>query len=91
MRRSQKLKWELIRTRGKLRYIFVNGLLGWGVPTAILFTIMTSLFETKSLSFDQEIVKTFIISIIIFPIGGVFWGVWTWSWIVKKLSNEQKY
>jgi len=91
VRRSQKLKWELIRTRGKLRYIFVNGLLGWGVPTAILFTIMTSLFETKSLSFDQEIVKTFIISIIIFPIGGVFWGVWTWSWIVKKLSNEQKY
>lgn len=91
MRRSPKLKWELIRTRGKLRYIFVNGLLGWGVPTAILFTIMTSLFETKSLSFNQEIVKTFIISIIIFPIGGVFWGLWTWSWIVKKLSNEQKY
>jgi len=90
MKQTQKTKWESIRARGKSRYIFLYGIIGWGVPTAILYTILTSLFEIRTLTFNQEILKTFLISIILFPIGGIFFGLWTWSWIVKKLNNEQK-
>ena len=53
-------------TRGQ--YIFRFGVLGWGVPTAVLFALIQC--YTQGGSFFSWLVP----AIVLFPIGGYFWG-----------------
>jgi hypothetical protein len=92
MKEKKKMKWEKIRAKGKKNFVIFNGVIGWGVPTAILYTILISFMENYSLSFDRDFFELLIISIVLFPIGGVFYGLWVWSWTEKiykkKVENK---
>lgn len=56
------------------QYIFRMGVLGWGVPVAILFSIVQG-FEH---GWDGLIVRL-IPALILFPIGGIFFGLFMWK------------
>lgn len=80
-------KWERMRAKGRKKYIIYNGVVGWGIPTAILYSILTTLWETQTIELNNEFFETLIISIILFPLGGIGFGIWTWH---AFESNYQK-
>jgi phosphate/sulfate permease len=59
--------------QNKFRFILLRGVLGWGVPTAILSQLI-KLFTGEESFFDG-----ILLSLIIFPIVGVFFGYYMWK------------
>ena len=80
---SKQLKWNLIRKKGKGRYILVFGALLWGVPTALMFLIFSYFF----LSNTHHIVF-YITSLIIFPIVGIPLGWIQWTINERLFRNK---
>lgn len=74
-------KLKRLMDKGKLHYIFVHGVLGWGVSTAILFSLLQA-FSGEAAFFD-----VLPISFILFPIGGLFWGLYMWSYLGKQYAK----
>lgn len=73
-------KWEQTRVKGKLHFIWVKGFFGWGIMTAVLWSIIMHFAQPHEPIWFRP-----IIALVIFPIGGLFWGNWVWS------SSERKY
>ncbi len=88
MKETQRNKWERTRVKGKKNYIFYNGIIGWGIPTAILFTFISSYLENSSIILNQAFFKSLLSSIVIFSIGGIFFGLWTWHWTERIYKNS---
>ncbi|MEK4511954.1 hypothetical protein EJP82_17550 [Paenibacillus anaericanus] len=80
-------RWDDIRAKGRNHFIINTGVIRWGLGTAILFSIIVTYMNkgAAGITFtDQDFLRNFIISLIIFPIGGYFWGAWMWKSQVKK-------
>ncbi|WP_334060504.1 hypothetical protein [Alteromonas sp. S005] len=67
-------KWAKIREKGKQRFVLVNGVLGWGLPTAILWVFLMEFLEPS-----ENIWVRPIIALIIFPIAGIAFGHLMWN------------
>ncbi|MBU2886377.1 hypothetical protein KO507_11435 [Gilvimarinus agarilyticus] len=76
---DSRKKDRLERTvqKGMLKFILVSGVLGWGVSTAILFSIIQHFTGTT------QTINTVVLSLVLFPVGGLFWGGAMW-WFVKS-------
>lgn len=78
-------KWVKIREKGKQRFVLVNGVLGWGATTAILWSVLMELIEPS-----QNIWVRPIIALIIFPIAGVVFGHLMWDKSEKAYEKETR-
>jgi hypothetical protein len=76
-----KQKVNQIILKGKWHFIFWCGVIGFGLTTAILFQI-TVLFIDSSSALSS--LNGLIISLVIFPIGGIFWGASMWQVLYSK-------
>ncbi|QYR19613.1 hypothetical protein KZ483_17105 [Paenibacillus sp. sptzw28] len=90
MKEKQKRKWEKLRAKGKKNFIIFNGVISWGVPTAILYTFLMSFMENYSLRFNRDFFEMLILSIVLFPFGGIFFGLWVWSWTEKQYRKNSE-
>ena len=61
------------------QYILRLGVLGWGVPVAILFTVIQS-FEFGWDSFLLRLIP----ALILFPLGGILFGLFMWRLLQRK-------
>jgi hypothetical protein len=68
-------RWERIRAAGRKRFIVLWGVLGWGVCSALLFSVWIIRSEHESF---WSGVGTAAVSLIVFPLGGIFFGYMTW-------------
>ncbi|RYV02110.1 hypothetical protein SOPP22_11105 [Shewanella sp. OPT22] len=73
-------RWEKTRSKGKKRFLWVNGFLGWGVVTAILWSIIMEVSQPSESLWVRP-----LIALIFFPLGGLLWGHFVWE------STEKKY
>jgi phosphate/sulfate permease len=64
------------------RYILFNGVLGWGVPTALLFQLIMHFAGEKDF-FDG-----IFSSLIIFPITGILFGYFMWKFTQNKTDKS---
>jgi hypothetical protein len=90
---KKKKTWDEIRSKGQIYFIITRGMFGWGIPTAILFIFITKLFEyglNFTLYFDGEGIIDLFLNLLIFQIGGIFFGWWMWK-IVKNKNQETTY
>tara|TARA_Y100000052_G_C2923145_1_gene69570 strand:+ start:333 stop:590 length:258 start_codon:yes stop_codon:yes gene_type:complete len=76
-------KWAITREKGKQRFVLVNGVLGWGVTTAILWSVLMELIEPS-----QNIWVRPIVALIIFPIAGIAFGHLMWNKSEKAFEKE---
>lgn len=67
-------KWVKTREKGKQHFVLVNGVLGWGLPTAILWVFLMEILEPS-----ENIWVRPITALIIFPIAGVAFGHLMWN------------
>jgi hypothetical protein len=68
---------------GKIRYIIEHGVLGWGLLTAFLFAAWTCVSH-GGLSKAE-----FFAPFIIFPFGGIFWGLFMWLFWKREFDKQQ--
>jgi len=66
----------------KFRFILLKGVLGWGIPTAILFQLI------MLLTGEQDFFDGIISSLIIFPLVGILFGYFLWHSKYKKERNN---
>ncbi len=81
MNLKQLKRWEKTRSKGKLRFVLLSGVIKVGFSTAILVLIMR---EFRHPTHDLYI--QFVIMVLIgHSIGGYIFGLWFWK------RNEQEY
>lgn len=74
-------KLKQLMDKGKWPYILVYGVLGWGVSTAILFSLLQAFLG------EVAFLDVLSLSLILFPIGGLFWGLYMWSYLGKQYAK----
>jgi hypothetical protein len=86
MNESRRKKWEKTRAKGKKKYIIYNGVVGWGITTALLVVLINIFINNDS---SQTNFYNLVLPFVFFPIGGIFWGAWTWNWAEKQYNNKK--
>jgi asparagine N-glycosylation enzyme membrane subunit Stt3 len=77
---AKKQKWAKIREQGRMAYVLKYGVVGWGVPTGVMFSIVMAAMQGW-----ERFWVLLAVSLILFPIGGIAFGVLTWK------ASESKY
>ena len=78
-------KWEKLREKGKWNYILKYGVMIWGVGTAVFFSLIISFVMERETSFFLIL----LISLILFPLGGIAWGAFMWSFIERSYARNK--
>ena len=78
MSESKSEKWARTRRLGRKRFVWLYGVLGWGVPTAVLFSLLRAYAEGW-----EQLPVILAISLAIFPLGGVVFGRVMWWWLER--------
>lgn len=68
----------------KKKYVIKYGVLRWGLPMAIIFSLKSVINNTEL----GEMIEGIIISSIVFPIGGIFFGLITWDLTQRYISKH---
>jgi hypothetical protein len=82
MNEKQMQQWKTLRKQGKITFIIKKGLIQWGVLTALLFSVLMHFVQP-----EYPIWLRPLISLIIFPFGGIFYGLWVWAIGEKKYQK----
>lgn len=69
---------RLLQAGQKWRFVFRYGVLGWGIITGVLFQIFGVITGSKNT------LVSWPLTIGIFMIGGLFWGLFMWHWIQRR-------
>lgn len=80
-------KSDKIRKLGRSKFIWRYGVLGWGLSTAILFSLVMGYTE----GWDGFVFKL-IPALVLFPIGGYAWGHFMWmylNWMSSRRLGEE--
>ncbi|MFT3752294.1 MAG: hypothetical protein QM800_05260 [Paludibacter sp.] len=80
-------RWKDRRNK-KFTYIFLHGTIYWGLPLGVLMFLLQCHFRTENMNLSG-----FITSIILFGIGGFFWGLNQYNGIDKtylELNNDKE-
>lgn len=82
MTESGTTKLDKIIAGGRTRYVLVRGVLLWGVTTALLVSLLMHVLG-PGLS-PTAAARNFVI----FPIGGIAWGLLMWHWFKKRYAAQ---
>lgn len=76
--------WERIRARGERYFVLMHGILGWGVPMALLWTFYHGWYEKNG-----GLYVTAAIAFPIFTFGGYLWGKFMWRFFERRYQKAQ--
>lgn len=80
MNQQQYERWSLQREKGEKHFIWIYGVLLWGIISAVLWAVAMAYFAPAD-SFMSRVIVAFII----FPLSGYFLGKRTWK------KNEDQF
>ena len=80
MNSNQILKWEILRQQGKIAFVIKFGVIRWGLFTALFFSLLMHFLQPMESLWLRP-----LISFVLFPLGGIFFGLSVWT------NNEDKY
>jgi hypothetical protein len=78
-------KWEKTRKLGIVKFTLIYGVLLWGVPVGILWTLSILIFFPSG-----AWLSTMVIALIVFPIGGITFGRLLWQYAENNYQNHLK-
>ena len=70
------------RKLGRKQFVLRYGVLGWGVPVAIFFSLLQGYLHGW-----QGFAFQLLPALILFPAGGIFYGQIMW-WLLERKQNE---
>ena len=75
-------RWERERARGRSYFIWRRGVIGWGVPAALL-TIALRAYQLHALgpawTMTPDLREGITIALVVFPLCGYAFGAWLWT------------
>lgn len=75
-------RWEEQRAHGRTAFIWRNGVLGWGLPAAVL-TALYKLIQDQGLVLSPILTPTLrnalVLIVVVFPVLGWLFGGWLWE------------
>jgi hypothetical protein len=75
-------RWERERSRGRSHFIWRRGVVGWGVPAAML-TIAYKAWQLHALggafAMTNDLRDGIALSVVVFPLCGYMFGSWLWT------------
>jgi hypothetical protein len=74
--------WSDMQRMGKVRFVLVRGVLGWGLSSAIVWSGLMSAGGGGTVA---EYLKRVILT---FPIAGVIWGILMWAIYERRMKRE---
>ena len=89
-RKAELRRWERMRAQGRTYFIWRHGVVGWGIPAAIL-TMAYKMFEARGLAWSLTIPLSgdlrhaFVLIAVAFPALGYVLGGWLWN------QGEERY
>jgi hypothetical protein len=79
MHEREYTRWEATRSKGRSRFIWLFGVVWWGVVTGLMWAVMMAWMHGWN-----ELPLLLPFALIGVPIGGYFWGAWMWNRIEKQ-------
>jgi hypothetical protein len=76
---SDSEKWAKFSKLGRAGFVWRYGILGWGIPTAILFVLLQGYLD----GWDGLLFKL-IPALVLFPLGGIVWGRFMWAFLERR-------
>ena len=78
--RQQRLaSWGETRRKGRRHFIVMRGALGWGVSTALTWTLVMWLIAP-----EFNVLPNLPLALVMFPLGGLVWG-----WIIWESTEKE--
>lgn len=75
-------RWERLRANGRSYFIWRNGVVGWGLPAALL-TAAYKVIQEQGLvwppAISNELQSAFVLIAVVFPVLGYVFGSWLWT------------
>lgn len=84
MNQKHQKRWERIRRKGRRHFIWIRGVLVWGIIVAVFWSFWMSLMLGKPFR------DNLALALIVFPIAGYFWGIWTWRLCERQFHEATK-
>ena len=81
-RAAQIERWEKYRAMGRTDFIVRRGVLGWGLPAALL-TVAYKAYQEQGLVLPPHLTdglrEAITLALLLFPIAGALFGRWLWT------------
>ncbi|MCC4833203.1 hypothetical protein Q4601_17575 [Shewanella sp. 1_MG-2023] len=77
---SKQVKLESLIAGGKWRFVFLHGVLGWGISTAFI------IFVIDHFVMNTQLVNSFTQALMIYPAAGFLFGLVMWTMV----NNEYR-
>jgi hypothetical protein len=88
---AQRKRWlQEVNARGKKSFVMWVGVVRWGGLAFLITTAMALFSET---SFRRTVVNCMFLvglNLLIWPLGGYFWGLYMWNIHEKQFSESGK-
>jgi len=91
MNSRQRRKWAETRKMGRMRFIWIRGVLYWGVSTSILWTMLSFYLDSEfEIGIDGNIdfFSEFVVFLLVFSIIGYFWGSYIWRVSERRYNRK---
>lgn len=93
MNQKRKEYWEKAQSKGKLKFILVNGILFHGLPLGVLFFLYRPIYNyffdySNFQSSNNRSLPDLIITLIVWSIAGSINGLLTWNKMEKEFSQN---
>lgn len=82
---KQVEQWTKTREMGRSRYIWRHGVWGWGLVVGLFWAVAMAAVQ----GWDRLPILI-PVSLIAFPIGGYFFGAWTWKMTEAKYQRANR-
>jgi hypothetical protein len=79
---ARRARWDKIQRDGIWRFVLREGVLKWGLGTAVLWVVAMSVVTSGNVDYMLMVP----LSLVAFPIGGFFFGVAMW-YMLQGLSR----
>ena len=70
-------------SKGKFHFVLLWGVIGWGIPVAIVAKLGIHIFGSRSF------LDGLISWLIMFSVAGIFYGIWLWSYQNKRYEKAK--
>lgn len=82
---QQKIeKLKVLVEKGKWPYVLKHGVLFWGLPTAVFWSVIMYFMD------GTPVVERLFIALVVFPICGFFLGLLNWFFINRELRKLEQ-
>ena len=85
MKQKYMEKWERTKSRGRGRFVWIHGVIGFGIPLFICLLILGKLVTPQGSPWIN-----FLNALLIASITGYLWGAWFWNSMEKDYERTKK-